>query len=585
VAHVWTTIDPKIDERMHHWKEQGTRLCVEGTPGHAVAGSVMQRANEPVFHKTRFSAFSVTGFETFLKERQIDSLVLAGVHLQTCLRQTALDAYQKGWRVCLSRDATGSHDPLHGALTVDYLADRAMPTLRHEELLDFLDGTESVPVQESPPSEIIRAIQNARESAYAWQRELPRTRHDILEKMAQLLEKNNESLAQLIVEEVGKPLFYARGEVTRAAALVRAVAGRTGREEGQVKEPEGLVRYRPRGVVAMITPWNNPLAIPVGKIAPALAYGNGVVWKPAPAARKVAEALLPILCEAGLPRDLVQIVHGDARTVRRLIAAGPDAVAFSGSSQAGWSILAQSASRLLAVQAELGGNNAAIVCPDADLDLAGTAIAEGAFGFAGQRCTANRRVIVITEIYDAFLDRLEKATRGLPFGDPRDEKTRVGPMISPMAARRIAAWVERARRTGCRILSPHATGSYAGDDSFYPPTLVCCDRPDAAIVQEETFGPLLVVQRARDFDQALELANQPRQGLVAALFSDNETYRQRFLAEARAGILKLNRSTVDAGVNLPFAGWKHSGYGAAEHGEANRDFFTQRQAVYGNNNP
>jgi len=581
VAHVWTTIDPKTDERMPHWKEQGILSCVEGTPGHAVPSPLIPKANEPVFHKTQFSAFSVPAFENFLKDRQLNSLVLAGLHLQTCIRQTALDAYQKGWRVCLARDAVGSHDPLHGALTADYLEDRSIPAFHHEELFALLEGKETVPVPETQVGEIDRIISIVRKAAPVWQKESRRVRGDILEKIAHLLDKNSDSLAHLIVGEVGKPIFYARGEVKRSSALLRTVAERVGREDEQRVEREGLVRYVPRGIIAMITPWNNPLAIPVGKIAPALVYGNGVIWKPSPVAPKIALALFSLMREAGIPQELVQLVYGGTRTVRRLIASGSDAVAFTGSLQAGWSVLAQSAARLLPIQAELGGNNAAIVCPDFDLDRASETIVEGAFGFSGQRCTANRRVIVLGEIYEAFLDRLEAATHNLPCGDPRDEKTRVGPMISPSAARRIAAWVERAQQAQCRVVSSRATSSSGGNDSFYPPTLVCCDRSDSAIVQEETFGPLLVVQKARDFDEALRLLNQPRQGLVAALFSGDKTMQQRFFAEARAGILKLNRSTVDAGVDLPFVGWKYSGYGAAEHGEANRDFFTQRQAIYG----
>jgi acyl-CoA reductase-like NAD-dependent aldehyde dehydrogenase/nicotinamidase-related amidase len=581
VAHVWTTIDPKTDERMPHWKERGIRMCISDTPGHAVPAPLAPEANEAVFHKTRLSAFSAPGFESFLRDGSFDALVLAGVHIQTCLRQTALDAYQKGWQVCLARDAIGSHDPFHGALTIDYLDDRAIPALRHEELVARLEGKEPVAAPETAAGEIERVISAIRESLPKWQK-LPRgARGDILKKIALLLERDCDSLARAITQEVGKPIFYARGEVARSAALLRAVSERAGREDEERVEREGTVRDVPRGIVAMITPWNNPLAIPTGKIAPALMYGNGVAWKPSPRAPQIAAALLALMREAGVPPDLVRLVHGDARTARRLIGASPDAVAFSGSLQTGWSVLAQSAARVLPVQAELGGNNATIVCADADLDRASEAVVEGAFGFCGQRCTANRRVIVVSEIYDDFLSRLETAALQLPCGDPREEKTRVGPMISAGAARRIAAWVERARQDGCRVWSFPAAKPPGAGESFYPPTLICCDRPDAAIIQEETFGPLLIVQKARDFDEALRLLNQCRQGLVAALFSGHEPFRQRFLSEARAGILKLNRSTVDAGVDLPFVGWKHSGYGAAEHGEANRDFFTRRQSIYG----
>ena len=390
-------------------------------------------------------------------------------------------------------------------------------------------------------------------------------------------------MAKVIVDQVKKPIAFARGEVDRAVSLLRVVTARAENFSEIKKEAEGRVRYQPRGVVAMITPWNNPLAIPMGKLAPALVYGNAVLWKPSPYAPKVAHALTPLLTDAGIPEGLVEITEGDDRQARRIIASGIDAVAFSGSSRTGWSIISQASGRLLPLQAELGGNNAAIVGATSDFKAAGDAIAEGAFGFAGQRCTSNRRVIVLSSIFDVFLRQLEKSTLELPCGDPWMIETRVTPMISPQAAQAVAALVERARVAGFAVLQPHPPlkniDVFGG--AFHPSTIVLCDDPGSFIVQEETFGPILVVQKALDFKHALQLLNQVPYGLVAALFSQDKQEQELFLEEAQVGIVKLNASTVNAGVDLPFTGWKHSGYGSSEHGEANAEFFTKRQAIYG----
>jgi acyl-CoA reductase-like NAD-dependent aldehyde dehydrogenase len=261
------------------------------------------------------------------------------------------------------------------------------------------------------------------------------------------------------------------------------------------------------------------------------------------------------------------------------------AVSFTGSSANGWKVMHLCGSQHKWLQAELGGNNGAIVCPDAE-DLAGVArqIVEAAFVFAGQRCTATRRVIVLEAIYDSFLPLLQTSTAELTWGNPEDERTQVGPLLSRARAERVALLVERARAAGATVCQPHlhpaATGRPEGA-AYHAPTLVLCDQPDSEIVQEETFGPVLVVQRARDWAEALQLLNGVRHGLAAACFTRDAGTRERFLAEARAGILKINRATADAGVDVPFGGWKGSGIGVPQHGAANVEFYTRFQSVYG----
>jgi acyl-CoA reductase-like NAD-dependent aldehyde dehydrogenase len=405
----------------------------------------------------------------------------------------------------------------------------------------------------------------------------------ILQAAAELVDRRAVELADLIVSEVAKPIRYARGEVARTAALFRAVARRVSEAELEIREAEALVRYRPLGTVAAITPWNNPLAIAAGQLAPAFAYGNAIVWKPAPAGNRCGAALHRLLLEAGVEPEALLMLTG-AGDVGLALARqrGIDAVCFTGATSTGRMLAALCGDRNLPVQAELGGNNAAIVTAEADLDRAALLVAEAAFGSAGQRCTATRRVILLPDVYDRFSDLLEASTARLSWGDPQAEETHVGPLINDEHAARVAAVVARAAAAGHRIVQPHlADAAKAVDPPFYPPTIVFCDDPRAEIVQEETFGPVLVVQRARDLADAFALQNGVRQGLAAALFSNSADEQQAFLATARAGILKLNQATVEAGVDVPFLGWKDSGIGPPQHGAANRIFFTRAQAVYG----
>jgi aldehyde dehydrogenase (NAD+) len=399
-----------------------------------------------------------------------------------------------------------------------------------------------------------------------------------------LVEDRAAVLAGEIVASVGKPIRYARGEVARTAALFRAIARRLLDQPLDQPEAEGLVRRRPLGVVAIITPWNNPLAIAAGQVAPAYAYGDAVVWKPPPAGMASARSLYQILIDAGVSADGLKLVDGDGDAGLALVGhPGIDAVCFTGATATGRVIASVCSGRNLPLQAELGGNNAAIITPGVDLAAAARQLAEAAFGSAGQRCTATRRLVVLEEVYAEFAGLIEAATAGLVWGDPRDEATQVGPMLTPAHAARTAETVERARRRGHRVLQPHceAGGRVAVDGAYHVPTLVYCDDPAAEIVQEETFGPVLVIQKAASWDEALALLNGVRHGLAAALYSHDPQQQAAFLRTARAGILKLNQPTVEAGVDMPFGGWKSSGIGVPQHGASNREFFTRAQALYG----
>jgi acyl-CoA reductase-like NAD-dependent aldehyde dehydrogenase len=400
----------------------------------------------------------------------------------------------------------------------------------------------------------------------------------LLQAFGSQLQRHEAELVDLLVDDLGKPIRYARDEMARAIALINAAAAQV--EAGQDRTPEKTgYRREPLGVIGLLGPFNNPVAIPIGKIVPALLYGNVVIWKPAIPGSRIAQKTTELFAAATGRQDVLQVLCGGEETARELMTLS-DAVTISGSLKAGRAAQEICAARHIPFQAELGGNNAGIVWGDCDLYAAAESIAEGAFAFAGQRCTANRRAIVDSSVYDVFVDQLILASRCLVWGDPADEKTHIGPLISAASRNRVKAVIDRARAAALRVINPSEKLNDARGDAWLESTIVCCDDPSAEIVQEETFGPVLVVQRAEDWDEAILLCNGVKQGLAAAVFTTSRKRIEGFLQRVRAGILKVNCSTANAAVDLPFGGWKASGIGPAEHGRANREFFTRMQAIY-----
>ena len=382
-------------------------------------------------------------------------------------------------------------------------------------------------------------------------------------------------------------MCQAAEEVTHAAALVRSALAMVPQEEAFAQGEGWWARRCPLGIVAAITPWNNPLAIPLGKLAPALLAGNSVAWKPALAGTGIARWLSETLRVCGLPPDRLALLIGDDSTAAALLAdPGIGGITITGGPGAGAAAQIHSARRMLPLQAELGGNNAAIVWTDADLPRSATAIVAGAFAFAGQRCTANRRVIVPSSILGPVRAELLRAIAALRWGDPFDPLTVVGPVISMSSHKRLEAVIARARQQGARVHQPHHRGSSPGELArggfWIPPTLIEVDDPQIEVVQEESFGPILVLQIAEEWEEALDMLNGVEQGLAAALFSDDYTLQRSFLHRAEAGLLRLNKSTAGARAEAPFGGWKSSGVGPPEHGPAAFEAFVRIQAVEGN---
>jgi len=423
------------------------------------------------------------------------------------------------------------------------------------------------------------AARRAARAARAWRDTPAAARAKALGDAAAALEARADEIAGLVIREVGKPVSEARGEVARGVAILRYYAQAALGPDGETlpaADPDQLLLARrvPVGVAALVTPWNFPVAIPLWKAAPSLAYGNATLLKPASAAAATALALLDVIGPF-LPDDVFQVVLGGAETARALIEhPSVAAVSFTGSSAVGRDVIARAAARGCRVQAEMGGQNPSVVLADADLDRAATTIAYAAMGYAGQKCTATSRVIVAGDVYPAFRDALAGAIEALQVIDPADAKTLVGPVIDDGAR---SAALGAVQRSGGRVL----TGGRALDaPGFYlAPTLVELAEPAGPLATEEVFAPVAALIRAGSADDAIAIANGVRYGLVASVFTSDLGKALRFTRRLEAGMVRVNAPTSGVDFHAPFGGAKESSYGPREQGQAAREFYTESQTV------
>ena len=407
-------------------------------------------------------------------------------------------------------------------------------------------------------------------------------RSDALAAVARTLVARRDALARLIARETGKTLRDALGEVGRAARLFDFFAGETLRIVGErfASTRKGAiveVSYDPVGVVGAITPWNFPIAIPAWKLAPALAFGNAVVWKPSELAAATADALMAILAEC-LPPGAVTLVLGTGATGAALADSDLDALTFTGSEATGRRIRVATASRGLALQQEMGGVNGLIVLADADLPTAVACAVNGAFFAAGQRCTATSRIIADHKIADALVAGIAAAAGKLKIGDPRDAATDVGPLVSTAQAASVAAGVAAAEGEGL----PLVFGGTAGHrgDAFFPLTLFDHVADGSILDREEIFGPVAGVVRVDGLDAALAALNAPRFGLSAGIVTTSLASAEAFKRRARAGMAMVNLPTAGVDYHAPFGGVAASSFGAREQGRAARGFYTATRTIY-----
>lgn len=437
------------------------------------------------------------------------------------------------------------------------------------------------------PDDVESAVDAARAALPGWAAAPIHQRGAVLAAAADIVDRHADQWGLELTAEEGKTRAEGVGEVRRAAQILRYYATEGDRQAGEIfASPRAgeqiLVTRKPVGVVGVITPFNFPIAIPAWKIAPALVYGNTVVWKPASTVPLLAVRLAEALAGAGLPAGALNLVIGPSAVGDALVNhTGIDAITFTGSTGVGRRIAAAAAGRGVPVQAEMGGKNAAVVLDDADFDLAIEQVMLGAFRSTGQKCTATSRLVITDGIADRFLESLVKRADALVVGDPAADRTQMGPVISASAQRTVTEGIDTARTQGGAVLA--GGGSYSdgplADGHFLAPTVVELSRP-ADIWIDELFGPVLAVRRAADADEAFALANDSEFGLSAAVFTQDLTRTLQAVEQIDVGVLHINSESAGADPHVPFGGAKRSSLGPKEQGTAAREFFTHTTTVY-----
>jgi alpha-ketoglutaric semialdehyde dehydrogenase len=436
--------------------------------------------------------------------------------------------------------------------------------------------------------EVDEAVAAAARALPAWARTPHHERAAVLTRAAAIVEQSAQAWGQELAAEEGKTLAEGVGEVLRAAQILRYSAGEADREAGEIyssprRGERLLVTRKPLGVIAVITPFNFPIAIPAWKIAPALSYGNTVVWKPASVVPVLAMRLAQALHDAGLPPGVLNLLVADGSTGGHLVDhAGVSGVTFTGSTGVGRSIAASCAARGVPVQAEMGGKNPAVVLDDADLDLAVEQVLLGAFRSTGQKCTATSRLIVEQGIAEEFLAEFSRRARSLVVGDAVADATQMGPLVSASARDTVQRGIDTALGQGATPLaggSPYVGGELT-EGWFLPPTVLELPSTTPEVWREELFGPVVSVVRARNAQDAFSLANDSAYGLSAAVFTNDLGRALESVDEIDVGILHVNSETAGADPHVPFGGTKGSGYGPKEQGRASREFFTHTTTVY-----
>ncbi len=450
-------------------------------------------------------------------------------------------------------------------------------------------GLELGRCQTSTPEDALQAVAAARAALPGWADTPAPARAQVLFRALEIMGRRSDELARTITEEEGKPLADARGEVRRAMNIIEYAAGEGRRLFGYTTPSElpGTVAYtvrRPLGVVAIITPWNFPVAIPAWKMAPALICGNTIVFKPASITPLSAVKLTEIFAEAGLPPGVLNLITGPGGSVGNTLVESPavQGISFTGSTEIGAGIYAEGARRLKKVQCEMGGKNAVILLADADLDQALDGIVQGAFGSTGQRCTATSRVIVEEGVYDAFIAQLVERTAQLKVGDGMAPDTDVSPLASQSQLAAVLDYIGIGAEEGARLVcGGHALTGGEFDQGYYvAPTIFTDVSPDMRIAQEEIFGPVLTVFKAGDLDEAVAISNSVKFGLSSSVYTRDLPRAYRYINTVEAGMVHVNASTLGGEVHLPFGGLKASGVGQREQGVAAVDFFSEVITVY-----
>ncbi|EHJ59898.1 aldehyde dehydrogenase family protein [Novosphingobium pentaromativorans] len=430
------------------------------------------------------------------------------------------------------------------------------------------------------------AIEAARDAFPGWSRTSPQQRADLLDQVGSEILLRRDELTNLLAREEGKTRAEATGEVTRAGQIFKFFAGEAmriaGDSMGSVRPGiEVQVTREPVGVVSLITPWNFPIAIPAWKIAPALAFGNCVIFKPADLVPGCAWALAEMLDRAGCPAGVFNLVMGRGRVLGDvLVGPGVDAVSFTGSTGVGASIHARAAQHNIRVQLEMGGKNPLVILNDADLDLAARIACEGAFGATGQRCTASSRLIVEAGVHDAFVARMSEEMGHIVVGDARAADTTMGPVVDGRQLEQDLEFVHHAQVEGARLVCGGTSPTRESPGYYLAPTLFSETTHDMRINREEVFGPVASILRVEDYDEALAMANDTPFGLCAGICTTSLGRAMDFRRNAQVGMVMVNVPTAGVDYHVPFGGRKASSHGPREQGRAAVDFYTNMKTSY-----
>ena len=461
-----------------------------------------------------------------------------------------------------------------------WVADTDVTTNRNPANQDDIIGTYA----RGTATRVDEAVAAALDAQPAWGSASPQVRHDVLETAGALIMARKEELGKLLAREEGKTIAEATGETIRAAQVFKFFAGEALRNTGDAVASvrpgiDVMIEREAVGIVGLITPWNFPIAIPAWKLAPALAFGNAVVMKPAELTPGCAWELAKILDEAGCPAGIFNLVMGPGSQVGARIVDHPDiaAVSFTGSVATGRQVAVRCAELGKKVQMEMGGKNPMVVVDDADLDVAVGASLNGAFFSTGQRCTASSRLIVTTGIHDAFLDRLTAAAADLVVGDPLDTKTQIGPVVDQGQLDQNLKYLALASEEGCDV---RGGGLGNGNGFFMHPAVFAGASNSMRVSREEIFGPMASVIKVADYDEALAVANDTEFGLSAGICTSSLKYATDFRRNSKAGMVMVNLPTAGVDYHVPFGGRKGSSYGPREQGSYAREFYTVVKTSY-----
>jgi acyl-CoA reductase-like NAD-dependent aldehyde dehydrogenase len=435
-------------------------------------------------------------------------------------------------------------------------------------------------------AEVDAAAQAARKAFPAWSEASPEVRSDLLDKVGSIIMERAKDLGRLLSREEGKTLPEGTGEVMRAARIFKYFAGEALRRHGQTLESTrpglDVATYREAlGVVGLITPWNFPIAIPAWKTAPALAFGNTVVLKPASPTPAIAYALAEIIHEAGAPPGVFNFVLGEgdvgqAITDHKEI----DAISFTGSQYVGGKVAEGAIKRQARIQLEMGGKNPLVVLDDADLERAVMCAIDGAFFGTGQRCTASSRIIVTEGIHDRFVEALAEKARSLKVGDALDPSSQIGPAVSESQLEQNMRYVGIAKDEGGRVATGGELLTLEKRGYYMQPTVIADTAAEMRINCEEVFGPVASTVRVRDYEEALDMANRGQFGLSAGIVTNSLKYSRHFRRNVKAGMVMINLPTAGVDYHVPFGGTRKSSYGSREQGFAAVEFYTQIKTVY-----